>query len=46
MFILMRIFYRWALFFCRLNEDYKKFNRSYEQKQAQIVASVVTTTCT
>ncbi|ELR24658.1 DNA mismatch repair protein msh2, putative [Acanthamoeba castellanii str. Neff] len=30
----------------RLNEDYKKFNRSYEQKQAQIVASVVTTTST
>jgi len=27
----------------RLNEDYKKFNRSYEQKQAQIVASVVAT---
>lgn len=27
-----------------LNEDYKKFNRFYEQKQAQIVASVVATT--
>lgn len=26
-----------------LNEEYKKFNKCYEQKQAEIVASVVAT---